>query len=42
MDSGLGAARRPGMTKDVIAASRGESMSQNKNPGIAAGVLHFL
>jgi hypothetical protein len=30
LDSGLDAARRPGMT------------GANKNPGIAAGVLHFL
>jgi hypothetical protein len=35
MDSGLDAARRPGMT-------RGKSLPKNKNPGIAAGVLHFL
>src|SRR5262245_52504414 len=34
MDSGLDAARRPGMTRAKTCA--------NKNPGIAAGVLHFV
>ncbi len=34
MDSGLAASPRPGMT--------GERVYANKNPGIAAGVLHFV
>jgi hypothetical protein len=42
MDSGLGATHRPGMTGSYCGIARKINAFTNKNPGIAAGVLHFF